>query len=166
MCEIKVWRHTHTQNHDLWENLFETVGGATFSMEMAFYLIRNLSYTDTSQVANGRGFACTISSWLYNFGDSLRTCNVYGMYFFNFPKTQLYIFSQWMVVTKLFLGYFSSCIIWHHPASVFVLHFSWSCKVVKNVFGKMPFEVYRVIWGLEFVELNLETFTKINYFTS
>lgn len=28
----------------------------------------------------------------------------------------------------------------------------------------MPFEVYRV-WGLEFVELNLETFTKINYFT-
>lgn len=28
----------------------------------------------------------------------------------------------------------------------------------------MPFEVYR-LWGLEFVELNLETFTKINYFT-
>lgn len=28
----------------------------------------------------------------------------------------------------------------------------------------MPFEVYRW-WGLEFVELNLETFTKINYFT-
>lgn len=49
----------------LWENLFGTVGGATFSAEMAFYLIRNVSYTDTSQVTllqNGKCFACTISS--------------------------------------------------------------------------------------------------------
>lgn len=75
--------------------------------------------------------------------------------------------------------FFFSCMI--SSCQCVCATFSWSCSQISFYFFTpplffffgfcflfcfflMPFGVYRV-WGLEFVELNLETFTKINYFT-
>lgn len=87
------------------------------------------------------------------FADSLRTCNVYGMYFFNFPKTQLYIFSQWMVVTESFLEYFSSLVWYDFILPVCLCYFFLSlCKVVKIFFPSSPFLLFifeNAFWNVQ-----------------
>lgn len=65
---------------------------------------------------------------------------------------------------KLFLEYFSSLVQYSNILPVFVLQFFLFCIIVSNVGKKNTkttqkkefFEVYRVLWVLEFVETDLE----------
>lgn len=86
------------------------------------------------------------------------TCNVYGMmYFYLTEKSIVYIFLLINSCMKLFLEYFSSLVQYSNILPVFVLPFFFLfCIIVSNVGKKEFFEVYRVLWVLEFVETDLE----------
>lgn len=79
-------------------------------------------------------------------------------------KSIVYIFLLINSCIKLFLEYFSSLVQYSNILPVFVLQFFLFCIIVSNVGKKNTkttqkkefFEVYRVLWVLEFVETDLE----------
>lgn len=79
-------------------------------------------------------------------------------------KSIVYIFLLINSCMKLFLEYFSSLVQYSNILPVFVLQFFLFCIIVSNVGKKKTkttqkkefFEVYRVLWVLEFVETDLE----------